>query len=72
VVSTELVTEEEVECHCLVGDRGLNGWSDEGLDRDGKGAVANADTGGVLRGGRGAVWVIDGGRHGGVGPSLIR
>jgi hypothetical protein len=72
VMGTEL-TEKEVERHRFVGDRGLDGWSDKGLDRDGKGAVANADHGSVLRGGRGAVRVVDGGSNGGgVGLSLIR
>jgi hypothetical protein len=50
VTSVELA-EKEVERHRLVGDRSVNGWSGESLDRDSGGAMANAD-GSVLRRGR--------------------
>jgi hypothetical protein len=44
LVGAELA-EKEVECHCLVRDGGLKGWSDKGLDLDSKWAMADADRG---------------------------
>jgi hypothetical protein len=73
VMHTKKLLEEEVKCHRLVGDRGVNaGWGDEGLDdRDSKRAVTDTD-GSVLGGGCEQVrWVAGGGGHRGVG-SLMR